>query len=106
MQTDQILNHDHPFIHGQLQTPEYARHHSRTFVLMTMKSPAVLFVVALCGWFSDIVKDCSPPKPKIIRDGTYVVKNLQGVKEVVFVRPVANVLHTVERDEFRKELLE
>ena len=108
VQVDEFLHVFHLGIKRLFQPSEDFWHHLRSDIVMVMEGPASQVVPTFALRFPDVVKQGSPAKPEGSREGSLhdILQHLEGVVEVVLVRPAVARLHDVEGGKLGEDYLE
>src|SRR5690606_27706697 len=72
---------------------------------MSVKSPAMTFFKAFGLGLGDVVQNGCPAQPKVVAFQRQVVKNLQGMVEIVFMTKPFTNFHSLQKAKFRKDAL-
>ena len=100
VQVNQFLHILHLHVKRQHESAEYLGHHPRTYQIMVMEGPADGRIPALRLGLADIVHQRTPAEPEVIRLACHIVEHLEGVIEIVLMRPTVLRLHDIQGGKF------
>jgi len=96
VKVDELLHVLHLRVEGQFHAPEQVGYHLCTNEIVVMESPSNRRVPTFRLRFAHIVQQGSPSQPQVVGVSANVVKHLQRVIEVVFVRTAIARFHIIE----------
>ena len=102
----QLLYIFHLRIHRQFHTSEDVRNHLGTNDIMAMEGPTDAIIPSFALRFADIMEECRPTKPEIIRMLTYIFQHLHRMVVIVLMRSSITRFHLIHRNKFRQDQIE
>ena len=103
MEFHQFLYILHLCIHRQFHTAEDIRNHLGAYDIMAMEGPTDAVIPSLAFRFADIMEECRPTKPEIIRMLAYILKHLHRMVIIVLMRSAVPCFHLIHHYQFRQD---